>query len=112
MKIVAILVLGIALPACSAKPIKPGAEKVFLSNEKPNPECKFVGEVLGGQGNWWTDDLTSNHAAVQGARNDLRNKAHNLSANYVHIQNSTQSESELGGTTASSIGNAYRCPEQ
>ena len=112
MKKILILTLGIALFACSAKPIKPGAEKVFLSNEKPSPECKFVGEVVGGQGNWWTDDITSNHAAVQGARNDLRNKAYDLGANYVHIQSSTQSESELGGTSASSIGNSYKCPEQ
>ena len=112
MKKIAILTLGVALSACSAKPIKPGAEKVFLSNEKPNEECKFVGEVVGGQGNWWTDDITSNHAAVQGARNDLRNKAYDLGANYVHLQNSTQSESEFGGTTASSIGNAYKCPNQ
>jgi hypothetical protein len=112
MKAVAFLALTVTLSACSAKSIKPGAEKVFLSNEKPNPECIFLGEVVGGQGNWWTDDLTSNHAAVQGARNDLRNKAYDFGANYVHIQNSTHSESELGGTTANTIGNAYSCPIQ
>lgn len=109
MNFIKYLMIITLVSACSAKPIKPGAAVVFISNDKPSQECSYLGEVVGGQGNWWTDDITSNHAAVQGSRNDLRNKAFDLGANYVHIQQATQSESELGGTTASVIGHAYNC---
>jgi hypothetical protein len=42
----------LVLLGCAAKSLKPGAEKVFVSNEKPGKKCKFVADVTGGQGNW------------------------------------------------------------
>lgn len=97
------------LMACSAKPMTPGAEKVLLSNDKPSGDCEFLGEVVGGQGNWWTDDITSTKNVVEGSRNDMRNKAYALGANYVHIQQIAQDTSYLGGGKMGMSGNAYRC---
>ena len=40
------------LAACAAKPTNPGAERIFVSNEEPAPDCIFMGEVQGSQGNF------------------------------------------------------------
>lgn len=65
------------LSSCSAIQTIPGADKVELVNEAPNTEqCQFLGEVIGSQGNWVTGDYTANEDLVLGARNELRNKAH------------------------------------
>jgi hypothetical protein len=101
--------LVILLTACAAKPILPGAEKVMLSNEKPDSECEFIAEVSGGQGNWWTDDITSSKNVAKGSRNDLRNEALKIGANYVYIQQTSGSQTYLGGSTMALIGNAYKC---
>lgn len=109
MKKTLVLLASLALSACAAKPLNPDAQGVMLSNEKPTNECKFFGEVVGGQGNWWTDDITSSKNIVKGSRNDLRNKAHAMGANFVHIQQVSGSETILGGTTMGLVGHAYRC---
>jgi hypothetical protein len=101
--------LAILLTACAAKPVLPGAEKVMLSNEKPASECEFVAEVSGGQGNWWTDDITSSENVAKGSRNDLRNEAFKIGATYVYIQQTSGSQTYLGGSTMAIIGNAYKC---
>jgi hypothetical protein len=111
MKKVLLTTLLVALSACAAKPILPGAEKVMLSNDKPSGNCEFVGEIIGGQGNWWTDDITSSKNIAKGSRNALRNEAFNLDANYVYIQQTSGSQTYLGGSTMSLVGNAYKCPK-
>ena len=95
--------------ACGPKGLHRGAEMVLLSNERPQGDCVFVGEVVGGQGNWWTDDITSTKSLVAGSRNDLKNKAYALGANYVHIQQVAQDSSYLGGGKLGMAGNAYKC---
>jgi len=94
---------------CAAKRLQPGAERVLLSNDKPPSDCVFVGDVVGGQGNWWTDDITSTKNLVEGSRNDLKNRAHAIGANYVHIQQVGHDSSYLGGGKIGISGNAYRC---
>jgi hypothetical protein len=101
--------LVLIVSGCAAKQTLPGAEKVMLSNEKPTEACEFIGEIIGGQGNWWTDDITSSVNIVKGSRNDLRNEAHQLGANFVHIQQASGSENYLGGSTMAIVGNAYKC---
>ena len=105
------------LAACAAKPTNPGAERVFVSNEDPPPDCIFMGEVQGSQGNFWTAEFTSDRNILTGARNEMRNQALSLGANYVMMETQSHSHNtaghSLGGTFASVIiGNAYRCPTQ
>ncbi|UTF60279.1 DUF4156 domain-containing protein [Gilvimarinus sp. DA14] len=110
------LKLGIAgsaflvLVGCAAKPLNPEATGVFISNEKPSEECEFVKEIYGGQGNWWTDDITSTKALTEGSRNDLRNQAYAAGANYVHVQQVERNESFAGGGKMAMTGHAYKCP--
>ena len=107
----------ILLSSCASKPITPGAEKVFVSRKSPPPNCRFLGEVQGSQGNFWTAEFTSDRNILTGARNELRNQALSLGANYVVMETESNSPNtahdSLGGTFASVIiGNAYLCPEE
>jgi len=113
MKYTALLVVGAALLfGCAAKRLLPGAEKVLITNERPSETCIFVGEVVGSQGNWWTDDVTSTKNKMVGARNEIRNEAFKRGANVVVVQEfrNTQSDLSFDVTNTTGIGNAYKCP--
>ena len=103
-----------SLCACAATPLAPGAAAVFVSSTEPPPDCVFVAEVQGSQGNFWTADFTSDANLIAGARNELRNAAAALGADYVRVETESFShntaDDSFGGTySAVVIGNAYRC---
>jgi hypothetical protein len=109
-----ILFTAVFLAACAAKAIQPGAERVIVSQQPAPKGCVFVGEVRGSQGNFWTAEFTSDKNILTGARNEMRNQALALGANYVVIETQSHSHNtanhSLGGTYASVIfGNAYTC---
>ena len=115
---VIIVALGalMLLGACAAKPLQPGAGAVVLSKEEAPPGCRLLGEVQGSQGNFWSAEFTSDARLIAGARNELRNSAYALQANYVKIETESFSHNtasySLGGTfSAVVIGNAFRCNE-
>lgn len=104
------------LAGCAAKQASPGAEKIFVSENPPPPGCVFRGEVQGSQGNFWTAEFTPDRNLLTGARNEMRNQALSLGANYVVVETQSHShntaQNSLGGTYSSTIiGNAYRCPD-
>lgn len=101
--------------ACAAKPLMPGADSVMVSKVPVHSSCEFVGEVSGSQGNFWTAEFTRDRDLVAGARNEARNTAHGMGANYVLIETESISENtandSLGGAySVVLVGNAYRCP--
>jgi hypothetical protein len=111
-KLVATLVISISLVGCAATQVMREAQIVELVNEKPNTDkCKFVGEIVGSQGNWVTGDFTSNKNLVVGTRNELRNEAYKLGGNVVYIQDmkNTNASRSLGTTNTTAIGKAYKC---
>jgi len=115
MKIWTIVIFAVFLSACAAKQASPGADRIMVSEEPPSVKCRFVGEVQGSQGNFWTSDFTSDRNLLSGARNEMRNQALSLGANYVMVETQSHSHNtthySLGGTYASVIiGNAYFCP--
>lgn len=110
MRAIACILIVAGLSACAAKGLDPGAERVMLSNAAPSDDCVYLGEVHGGQGNFVTDGITSTKSLVKGSRNDMRNQAHKLGANYVHIQQIAQDTSEGGGGKIGMAGNAFDCP--
>jgi len=104
------------LAGCAASPLTPGGDTVLLSKEPAPETCEFLGEVQGTQGNFWTADFTSDANLINGARNELRNAAYAMHADYVKIETESFSHNtadrSLGGTySAVVIGNAYRCGE-
>ncbi|HTF98658.1 MAG TPA: DUF4156 domain-containing protein [Cellvibrio sp.] len=109
--VAALIVLG----GCAAKGVVKGAERVEIVNELPDKtHCKFMGEIVGSQGNWFTGDYTSNENLVVGARNELRNKAYNMGANVVYIQDmkNTNAWGSLGTTNTTAVGKAYACADR
>ena len=109
---VTMIILILILSGCSATKVMPQANSVEIVNEPVDKsKCKFLGEIVGSQGNWFTGDYTSNKNLVAGARNELRNEAYKLGANIVYIQNmaNTNAWGSLGTTNTTAIGKAYKC---
>lgn len=101
---------------CSATPVTPeGAQVRIVDNQRLAAQieesCEWLGEVNGSQGNFFTADVTSEKAMMEGARNSLRNQAANMGANTVIIQrhHATESEMFIGTGGHSFIGQAFIC---
>lgn len=96
---------------CSAVKAVPEAKTVFLVEDKPAQSCQYLGEAIGSQGNFLSGNFTASDKLMEGARNDLRNKAVDMSGNTVHVQNITSSQSDdaLGTTNTLVVGHVYRC---
>ncbi len=102
------------LAGCAASPLLPGGDTILLSKEAAPEVSEFLGEIQGTQGNFSTAEFTSDANLINGARNQVRNAAHALGADYVKIETESFShntaDDSLGGTySAVVIGNAYLC---
>jgi hypothetical protein len=112
VKLLSFLVAMISIYGCSAIKSLPEAQGIEIVNITPDEEkCKYIGEVVGSQGNWFTGDYTSNENLVVGARNELRNEAYKLGANIVYMSDmkNTNAWGSLGTTNTTAIGKAYLC---
>lgn len=125
-KLISISVMTALVGGCAAIPAGPETVKVIAS---PNPApkmCKYLGQVVGNQGNFFTGEFTSNRNLEEGAMNDLKNKAVKLGANYIQIITNragvtgsisgsfSRDDAHIGGrsqqTNVTNLGNAYVCP--
>ena len=124
-KLSSITSIMVLLNGCSAIMLRPNAQNVIISPDKPNTSlCHFVGTVTGTQGNFFTGPWTSNANLETGAMNDQKNKASELGANYVQLVTNRASQTISGSSSSfgSSIsgeqtgvvqvGNAYFCKEK
>lgn len=120
MKVLVVIALLIGLNACTAVPLQNGAKLVRLTNSEPMKECKYLGDVTGSQGDFFTGEFTSNADLETGARNDLKNKAYDMGGNVIYLltQRAGQTGSfdkDFGGgsvqTNVTLSGNVYHCPE-
>ena len=125
-KLISISVLTIIISGCASIPADPQASRVIASPNAAPKECKYAGQVVGNQGNFFTGGFTSNRNLEEGAMNDLRNKASRLGANYIQlvtnragVTGSTSGSFDRQGgyisggsqqTNVTNLGNAYRCP--
>lgn len=120
-KVLLALIPMIVLSGCSSIPLEPTANKVIAS---PNPApkgCKYLGQVTGNQGNFFTGGFTSNKNLESGSMNDLRNQASKLGGNYIQllvnragVTGSYSSSNGSGGgsseqTNVTNLGNVYKC---
>jgi hypothetical protein len=108
------LIVSFSMVGCAAASLKPGAEKIRISNQEPK-NCKFLGEISGSQGNAIVGGWTSNENLELGARNEMKNKALDLGANVIQLLTSADGSTigQYGGskTSHSLMGNAYLCNE-
>ena len=110
--------LVLMMSGCASIAVNPQANHI-VSSPNPAPKgCKYLGEVTGNQGNFFTGGFTSNKNLEQGARNDLRNQAAAMGANYVQIVTTrggntgsyNQGFGSAEQTNVTYAGNAYSCP--
>ncbi len=115
---------SVFLIGCAANQSEVGSERVIVSHAPAPKECRFVGQVSGNQGNFFTGAWTSNKNLETGAMNTLRNEAHKIGANYVSLITNRAAMHGSGGggadgfggssqqVTVVNLGNAYSCPPQ
>lgn len=118
-KLAALAILaGVGLMGCSAVQLNPNAHRVIASRNAAPKGCKFLGSVVGSQGNFFTGGWTSNKNLAEGSMNDMKNKAANMGANYVQIEadragmtgsSDIYGNGSLGQTDVTWNGNAYYC---
>lgn len=118
-RIKSLIAIGSSLlfAACAATKVRPGAERIIVSRTPAPKTCKFMGTVIGEQGGALTGAWTSNKNLAEGAMNDMKNKAFDLGANYVVLENSNAGNTHSGSIWSSSgqqtdvthSGNAYAC---
>ncbi|WP_370515711.1 DUF4156 domain-containing protein [Kangiella sp. HZ709] len=110
----------ILLSACSAIELNPDAQTVRVTKIEPGKECRYLGDVTGSQGDFFTGEFTSNEDLETGARHDLKNKAYALGGNLVYLLTDRAGQSssfdpEYGGSSAQTnvtlSGNVYYCSE-
>ena len=112
---VGLLLAALLLTGCAATPLQvPEAASIIVSRNAPAEDCRYVGEVRGSQGNFFTADFTSDENLIVGARNELRDAAYRIGANYVQIEteslsHNTADYSSGGAYSATLVGNGYRC---
>nr|MBI3613416.1 DUF4156 domain-containing protein [Nitrospirota bacterium] len=122
-RLTGLVLMGVGLLAgCAAVQLNPGSAQVRITTNEPQG-CKYLGEVTGNQGNFFTGGFTSNANLETGARNEMKNEAAKLGANTVQMLTNragqTGSMSLAGGTGGGSTeqtnvtytGIAYKCPE-
>lgn len=109
-----VVVLLASLSGCAATALHPGARSVLVTRQPAPAGCRYIGTVIGEQGGSFTGAYTSNKRLMEGAMNDMKNKAHEMGGNYVVLEESkagsTLSKGSGGQTDVTNIGNAYYCP--
>ncbi len=68
------------------------------------PDCRYIGEIVGSEGHWYTYLFISNKNLIKGALNDLHNSANAVGANVVYI-----SDNVAFTTSVTFYGQAYAC---
>ena len=127
-KLFSVSALVVIMSGCASIPADPQASRVIAAPDKAPNGCKYVGQVVGNQGNFFTGGFTSNRNLEEGAMNDLKNQAIKLGANYIQIiTNRAGMTGSMGGsfsggagsmggrseqTNVTNMGNAYRCPSK
>lgn len=88
----------LVLIAACAVPLSEGGKKVRLMKADPPAECQERGSVRG------QADGANSTATLERAKNDMRNNAAAMGANYVRMETAQADTGEVSGT-------AYSCPQ-
>ena len=99
----------ITLSGCAATELRPDAQRVRILTSPPNSDCKQLGDVTGGQGNFFTGYYTSNSNLQTGAINDLKNKAAAIGGNALLILSNTPGLYSGTQTTLTATGAVFTC---
>ena len=105
------LLLCLIISSCSATQRHPDKDPVRLIfyNElniiaKQTVNCQYLGTLISSQGHWYDYLFITNPDLVRGATNDMSNKANEIGANIVYINNNIDF-----ATSVTLLGQAYHC---
>ena len=99
----------ILLAGCAAKAIHPNAQQVRILDKAPEGTCKYIGEAIGSQGNFFTGAYTSDENLQRGALNELKNKAANMGGNAIVLVSNQAGLTQGSQRNMTSLGNVYSC---
>jgi len=75
-----------------------------ISNYEQIRGCRYISELVGSEGHWYTFFFISNTELTHASINDLKNQASDVGANTVYV------EEHMGfGTSVTFLGQAYYC---
>ena len=99
-RLATLLLLSAPLLGCAASPVtlSDGGRDVRLATGDPTPGCEEIGNVEGDGRELWTG-----YGTMDSAKNDLRNRAAAMGANFVRMEIVQGHGYRVSGT-------AYRCP--
>jgi hypothetical protein len=112
VKIYLVFFSGFIISSCSIVQKNPDNRPVRLIQKNElnivtrdkTPDCRYLGEIIGTEGHWYDYLFISNRKLVQGALNDLYNRANAMGANVVFI-----SDDIAFTTSVTYYGQAYFC---
>jgi Domain of unknown function (DUF4156) len=120
MKTLLLVLTATILGGCAAKELHPEAARVLVTKAQAPAGCVYIGTVVGEQGGSFAGRYTSNARLAEGAFNDLKNKAAEMGANYVVLEDTHAGNTVSGDrngmsggqTDVTHVGNAFKCPSQ
>jgi len=97
--------MALSLSSCSVVTLKPEAAHVRIAADAAQiKNCRYLGEVIGSEGHWYTFLFIANRTLMQAAMDDMRNQAAARGADWVLIV-----DPHLFSTSVTTLGLAYRC---
>jgi len=110
IKKIMVLVSIFVLSSCSlleTHQINEAAKQVqVISNYVQVKNCRYIGELVGSEGHWYTFFFLSNPELTLASIIDLKNQANAIGADTLYI------EDHMGfGTSVTFIGQAYSCSQ-
>lgn len=103
-----VIALGVGLAACNRTSLTKSGRTVAMVSEPPGA-CDEIGTVLGQGGGTLSDPYHSHDALKKHARRDARNKAAELGATHVLLEEAQVGSDEGATRTFIVHGTAYRC---
>lgn len=110
MKNYASLAACLIVSGCAANAINPNAMQVRILDKAPDEKCRYLGEAMGSQGNFFTGSYTTDANLQRGALNDLKNQAADMGGNAVVLVANRGGQTSGTQTNVTAVGNVYMCP--
>jgi hypothetical protein len=114
LSLISSLILGASLlvSSCAVTTLLPDSDpvRIIFHNELPGlsktslSDCDYLGTVISSEGHWYDFLYISNAELARGSLNDMHNKASQMGANIVYIDNNVDFK-----TSVTFLGQAYRC---
>ena len=105
-----IILISIFISSCAPVQLYPDNKPVRLifyneiNHHKSMPDCDYIGPIVSSYGHWYNYLFISNTNLTSGALDDMYNKANEVGANVVYINNNISFVSSV-----TFLGQAYNC---